>query len=594
MCGIFGYVGNRKAGKILLEGLKRLEYRGYDSMGIAVIENDELRVIKDVGKIDEINKKLHLENVGGRIGISHTRWATHGGVTRINAHPHVSCDESIAVVHNGIIENYQQLKKELSEKGHAFKSQTDTEIIPHMLEEFYKKTKDPLKAVLETVKKLKGSFAFLVLFKDYPDRILVARYKSPLVIGVGDGEAFVASDVPAFLKYTNKVIFLDEMEVAVVKRDGVEVYDGISGKRKEKEVVEVDWNLEQAEKAGYPHFMIKEIMEQKESLLRVLGQDENIMKAVEMLKHANKIFVVAAGTSYHAGLVARYWFVKLAGVDLNVIVASEFPHFKNLVDKNSVVIAISQSGETADVLEAVRESKKRDAKVIAVVNVMGSTLMRLADLSLLINAGPEICVVATKSYTSQLSLLGLLAHAFVGKLEEGKEKLKEMQKKVKEFLENENNLKLAEDLAENLKDKQHIFLIGRELSYVTALEGALKIKEVSYIHAEGFAGGELKHGTLALIEDGIPCIAISPLDKTRDEILSNAMEIKARGGKIIGISEENNEVFDEFIKVPKLNGNVFHPIMMIIPIQLVSYYLAVKRGYDPDKPRNLAKSVTVK
>jgi len=590
MCGIFGYTGFRRLGPIILEGLKRLEYRGYDSAGVAFISSG-LQVMKDAGKIDEISRKFNFSGIDGKLAISHTRWATHGAVTQTNAHPHISCNGRIAVVHNGIIENYIDLKRELISLGHKFRSETDTEVIPHLIEEFYRKTGDPLKAIFMAVSKLDGSFAFLAIFEDHPDRIFAVRYKSPLVIGLGDGENFVASDVPAFLKYTKKVIFLDDMEVAVISRDSVEVFNSLTREKVDKEIYIVPWSVEDAERGGYPHFMMKEIMEQRFTITRVLGQDDRIREASQLIKDAQKVFLVAAGTSYHACLASSYWFAEIAGVNARAVLASEFPSISKLVDDKSLVIAVSQSGETADVLESVRMAKKRGSKILGIVNVVGSSLMRISDAFLTINAGPEICVLATKSYTSQLAILYLLVNDLVGRLENAKEEIKRAETLVAHMLESEALLKDIRRIAKDLSASEHIFLIGRGISYATSLEGALKIKEVSYIHAEGFAGGELKHGTLALIEEGTPCIAIVPEDETKDQTLGNAMEIKARGGYIIGLSNEEHVVFDELIRTPSETS--LSPIVMIIPLQLLAYYLALERGCNVDQPRNLAKSVTV-
>ena len=590
MCGIFGYTGFRRLGPIILEGLKRLEYRGYDSAGVAFISSG-LQVMKDAGKIDEISRKFNFSGIDGKLAISHTRWATHGAVTQTNAHPHISCNGRIAVVHNGIIENYIDLKRELISLGHKFRSETDTEVIPHLIEEFYRKTGDPLKAIFMAVSKLDGSFAFLAIFEDHPDRIFAVRYKSPLVIGLGDGENFVASDVPAFLKYTKKVIFLDDMEVAVISRNSVEVFNSLTREKVDKEIYTVPWSVEDAERGGYPHFMMKEIMEQRFTITRVLGQDDRIREASQLIKDAQKVFLVAAGTSYHACLASSYWFAEIAGVNARAVLASEFPSISKLVDDKSLVIAVSQSGETADVLESVRMAKKRGSKILGIVNVVGSSLMRISDAFLTINAGPEICVLATKSYTSQLAILYLLVNDLVGRLENAKEEIKRAETLVAHMLESEALLKDIRRIAKDLSASEHIFLIGRGISYATSLEGALKIKEVSYIHAEGFAGGELKHGTLALIEEGTPCIAIVPEDETKDQTLGNAMEIKARGGYIIGLSNEEHVVFDELIRTPSETS--LSPIVMTIPLQLLAYYLALERGCNVDQPRNLAKSVTV-
>ena len=587
MCGIFGYIGKREAPKILLEGLKRLEYRGYDSFGMAIF-GSPIHVFKDVGKIEKLASMLP-PSLNSTCGIAHTRWATHGRVTKENAHPHLSCDGKIVVVHNGIIENYSKLKEFLIQRGHVFRSETDTEVISHLLEEMYKQGKDVLECIREVCRMLEGSFAFLAIFEGIP-YIFAVRYKSPLVIGVGDGEVFVSSDVPAFLKYTRNVIYLEDMEVAKVGRNSVEVYDILTGERKRKKIEVVRWKLEDAEKDGYPHFMMKEIMDQKETLTRVFGQEEKILQVADLLKDAERIFLTAAGTSYHACLAFKYWLADL-GYPSEAILASEFPNILKTVNEGSVIIAVSQSGETADVLEAVRMARKKGAKVISLINVIGSSLMRMSDIFLSISAGPEICVVATKTYTSQLALLYLISRALTNELEKGREDIKIVSASVRKMLEN----CLVEKVRGIVRalNKPDVYLIGRGLSYVTALEGALKLKEVAYIHAEGMAGGELKHGTLALIEKGVPCIALVQKDEAGKDVLSNVEEIKTRGGEIFGISEEMHHVFDVHIPIedpiPLLS-----PICQIIPIQLLSYFLAVKRGCDPDKPRNLAKSVTVK
>ncbi len=589
MCGIIGYVGNRKASPILLESIKKLEYRGYDSIGMCTIGSN-LNILKGAGRIDDVDKKLNFTSLLGTTGISHTRWATHGGVTDYNAHPQTDCSGKIAVVHNGIIENYSELKKELIKKGHEFSSETDTEVISHLIEDCINAGNNFREAVIKTSKRLDGLFAFIAVDKDYSGRMIATKNKCPLVLGIGSNENFIGSDVVSFLNYTNKVVFLDDGETVEITKDDFKVFDG-EGKPRNKKIDTIKWNPEQAKKLGYKHFMIKEILEQKETIGRVISQDKKtIQKIADKINDAYGVFFVACGTSYHACLSAGYIFSKITKKHVNVYLASEFPNFSHFLTKNTLMIALSQSGETADVLEAVRVAKEKGVKIISLVNVMGSSLMRMSDFTLLLNAGPEICVLATKSFTSQLALLYLLAYTCAGKYEEGREKLKEVSKKLNDIL-NEDNIQKIKKLAKNLKDEENIYLIGRSLSYSTSLEGALKLKEVSYIHAEGLAGGELKHGTLALIERGTPCIAMVPDNNGKQDILSNAMEIKSRGGYIIGIANEENEIFDYSIIIPKVE---MHPILMIIPIQLLAYYLALERGCDPDKPRNLAKSVTVK
>jgi len=589
MCGIIGYVGNRKASPILLESIKKLEYRGYDSIGMCTIGSN-LNILKGAGRIDDVDNRLNFTSLPGTIGISHTRWATHGGVTDYNAHPQTDCSGKIAVVHNGIIENYSELKKELIKKGHKFSSETDTEVIPHLIEDCINTGSDFREAVIKASNRLDGLFAFILIDENDSGRIIATKNKCPLVLGIGSNENFVGSDVVSFLNHTNKVVFLDDGETVEITKNDFKVFDK-EGKPKNKKIDTIKWSPEQAKKSGYKHFMIKEILEQKETVDRVLSHDKKtIGKIAKMINDAFGVFFVACGTSYHACLSAGYIFSKITKKHVNVYLASEFPNFSHFLTKNTLMITVSQSGETADVLEAVRVAKEKGVKVISLVNVMGSSLMRMSDFTLLLNAGPEICVLATKSFTSQLALLYLLAYTCVGKYGEGKEKLKAVSEKLKDVL-SEDNIQKIRKLAKDLKDEENIYLIGRGLSYSTTLEGALKLKEVSYIHAEGLAGGELKHGTLALIERGTPCIAMVPDNDGKQDILSNAMEIKSRGGYIIGIANEEDEVFDYSIIIPKVE---MHPILMIIPIQLLAYYLALERGCDPDKPRNLAKSVTVK
>ena len=589
MCGIIGYVGNRKASPILLESIKKLEYRGYDSAGMCAIGSN-INILKGAGRIDDVDNRLNFTSLSGTTGVSHTRWATHGGVTDYNAHPQTDCSGKIAVVQNGIIENYSELKKELIEKGHKFSSETDTEVIPHLIEDYINSGNNFREAIIKTSNRLEGLFAFIAVDENDNGRLVASKNRCPLVLGVGSNENFVGSDVVSFLKHTNKVVFLDDGEIAEITKNDFKVFDR-KGRSKDKKIDTITWSPEQAKKSGYKHFMIKEILEQKETIERVLSHDKKtIQKISNMINDAFGVFFVACGTSYHACLSAGYIFSKITKKHDNVYLASEFPNFSHFLTKNTLMIAVSQSGETADVLEAVRVAKEKGVKIISLVNVMGSSLMRMSDFTLLLNAGPEICVLATKSFTSQLALLYLLAYTCAGKYEEGKKKLKDVSEKLNDIL-SEDNIQKIKKLAKNLKDEENIYLIGRSLSYSTTLEGALKLKEVSYIHAEGLAGGELKHGTLALIERGTPCIAIVPDNNGKHDILSNAMEIKSRGGYIIGIANKENEVFNYSIIIPKVE---MHPILMIIPIQLLAYYLALERGCDPDRPRNLAKSVTVK
>ena len=585
MCGIIGYKGHRNSNLIALNALKSLEYRGYDSWGIANKTNSTINLFKIIGKIGEIKS---IDFAESNLAIGHTRWATHGSVTKENAHPHLSDDKSIAVVHNGIIENFQELRKFLKEKGIEFNSETDTEVIPNFIQYFMQNGDDFQEAFRQTLLKLEGSFAVVAMQKDC-DFLLFGRKDSPLVLGLGDDEIFIASDIPAFLNHTNKVVFIENNEYGIVnnKPELFTIDTNIPVKRKE---TKIDWNVEQAQKGNYPHFMLKEIVEQNHTIKRAIEQNPELIKSItQMMKDAVGIFFVGCGTSYHACVSASYEFSHIAKKHVNVVIASEFRNYRDFLTDKTLMVAVSQSGETADLLDAVRIAKEKGVKVISIVNVVGSTLTRLSDKSIMMNAGPEICVLSTKSYTSQLAILLMLAYGTAGCLEHGKQIIRKAGSYVDEIID--SNLKNLKNLAEQTKDSSDYFLIGRDLAYPSALEGALKIKEVSYIHAEGFAGGELKHGTIALIDKNVPVIVIST-NKTRKFILSNAAEIKSRGGYIIGIDELDNELYDYHIKVPDTGSA--NPILMIIPIQIIAYYLALARNCDPDKPRNLAKSVTVK
>ena len=595
MCGIVGYKGKREAYKVLVDSLKTLEYRGYDSWGVAVSGNPSISVVKEVGMIGDADSLSDVNEINkGTMGIGHTRWATHGKVTEENSHPHLSSDGGIAVVHNGIIENYQELKAKLKKKGYVFRSETDSEVIPYLIEDFIKNEtgisfEDAFRKMLSL---LEGTYAIVAIHKDSGTMICV-RKDSPIVIGIGadSGEYFIASDVPAFIEHTKNVIFLENQEMAVFNGD-MKIICSVTGDVIQRKLQVIDWDIEQAKKGEFKHYMLKEISEQKETINKAIHQDDKVIQDIaDAINESYGTFFIASGSSYHAALSASYTFSRIAKKHINVVDSSEFPNYEHFLTPQTLMITISQSGETADVLDAVKVAKKKGVKILSIVNVMGSSLMRNSDHSLLMNAGPEICVLSTKSYTSQLSILTLLAYASVGKLGEGKALLKCVANHVGELIDP----KVLNDtigVAAYLKDKEHLYVIGRGQSYPTALEAALKIKEVSYIHAEGFAGGSLKHGPIALIEKGTPCIVFAPNDETKKEILSNAMEIKSRGAYIIGVSDKDNEIFDDFIKVPDV-GHA-SPICDIIPIQVLSYYLAILRGCNPDRPRNLAKSVTVK
>ena len=589
MCGIIGYIGDSKASPILLNGLRKLEYRGYDSAGMATVNEGKIEIRKDAGRIDKIDSDLNFGEMGGTIGIGHTRWATHGGVTQANAHPHVSNNRKIAVIHNGIVENFQELRKFLKDKGFNFYSETDTEVIPNLIEFEMRGGKNFEEAVISILKKLEGYYAVLALNED-ERKLIGARRGSPLVAGIDGKNFFIASDIPAFLEHTKKVIYLYDSDVIILD-DKFRIFNLLENKFVDRSIDSIEWNLDQAMKGDFDHFMLKEISEQVDTVKKAMSHSNEVIdKIVGEIKKSKGVFFVACGTAYHACLAASYVFSKVANMHINVVLASEFRNYEHFLKKDTLVIAVSQSGETIDTIDAVKVAREKGSKVISIVNVMGSSLTRYSDDFLLTNAGPEICVLATKSYTAQVALLTLLAYAIVGKLDETKSKLNYIWNIIYN-LTSKTTRDAIKELAEKLKYEEDIFLIGRGLQYSTALEAALKIKEVSYIHAEAFAGGELKHGTIALIEEGTPCIVFVS-EENEKEIISNAIEVKSRGGFIVGVAPKKNEVFDFWIKVPEANN--FNPIVQIIPIQILAYQLAVLRGCDPDKPRNLAKSVTVK
>ncbi|ASA77588.1 glutamine--fructose-6-phosphate transaminase (isomerizing) [Thermococcus sp. 5-4] len=601
MCGIIGYIGDRQACEVIVKGLKRLEYRGYDSAGIVTEEGGRLYIKKGAGRIDELAEKLGFLEMPGKRGIGHTRWATHGIPNDINAHPQTDCTGKIALVHNGIIENYRELREELLKRGHRFDSDTDTEVIAHLIEEELKSGGSFEEAMRRALLRLKGSLALGIIYTEEPDRLYFVRNESPLVLGIGEGENFAASDVPAFLEYTNRVVFLDDREYAVLTKDSWTVKNLDTGERIEKSVHKIEWSLEMAEKAGYPHFMLKEIHEQPKAIRDALhGNAEIIHSVAEEIAKYDRIFIVAMGTSYHAGLVGKYLFQRLARKVPIVEDASEFRYeLEDVIDENTLVIAITQSGETADTLAAMKLAKRKGAKVLAIVNVVGSMATRIADFTLYTHAGPEIGVAATKTYTTQLTVLTMLAlelarvlgTADQGYLEELEMGLKAVPELVESVLKHETSLR---ELAEGLKNKRDFFYIGRGISVPTALEGALKLKEISYIHAEGLSAGELKHGPLALLEDGVPVVAIAPSGRTFDKVVSNIEESKARGAYIISVGDraELMRVSDVFLEMPRMD-ELLTPIVYVVPLQILAYHLAVLRGNDPDKPRNLAKSVTV-
>jgi glucosamine--fructose-6-phosphate aminotransferase (isomerizing) len=593
MCGIVGYVGDSPAAPVIFEALKNLEYRGYDSYGFATLHDSRLWVEKNKGKISDLDFGSISEKLPGFVGIGHSRWATHGIPSKDNAHPHANADGSIIVVHNGIIENYQELRNGLKNRGHVFRSDTDTETIPHMIEEFSGLGFE--EAVRMSVMRLKGRYAMVAL-SSRSEKMIGVRRGSPLIIGANPEkkEYFIASDIPAFLNHTNRVMYLDDDEMVIIDRKSRNIrFRDLSGNRDvKKRLIDIGWDAEQAEKNGFEHFMIKEIMEQKDTIRKALEQkDDDIRKIAGDINGAFGTFFTGCGTAGNVCLAGEYIFSKVANKHINFIVSSEFPNYHHFLTGKTLLIAISQSGETADVMEAVEAAKKKGVRIISIVNVMGSSLDRKSDYSFHIRAGPEKAVASTKAATSQLALITLLAYASAGKLDEGKRLLVETASKVNDML-NPRYERHIRKLAERIKDEENIYIIGRSLNYPMALESAIKIQEVSYIHAQGFAGGELKHGPLALIDKGTPCIVLVAEDEVKDDIISNAVEIKSRGGYIIGIAPENNEVFDYWIRVPDV-GNA-SPVVNIIPVQILAYHLAVLRGFNPDYPKNLAKSVTVK
>ncbi len=590
MCGIIGYCGKKSAAPIVLEALKRLEYRGYDSAGIASLYDGQLQIKKDVGKIDEVNQKHNLGGLPGNTAIGHTRWATHGGVTQDNAHPHCDCKQEVAVVHNGIIENHQPLRRRL-ERKYSFVSETDSEVIPHLIREFMEMGSSLEQAIRQTVKELRGSYAILAISASEPQKIVAARKDSPLVVGIGAGENFVASDALPFLEHTNRVIFVEDGEIVSLNNEKVTIHDG-EGRQIPKEPQEVNWKWDGATKQGYEFFMHKEIMEQPQVMRYALMQDRELIMEVAMdILRTKQVVLTGCGTSRHAALIGRYLFSKVGSKFSDVIMGSEFHHFSDSIHKDTLVIAVSQSGETADVLEGVKRAKANGATIFSIVNVVGSSLTRLSDKVVYLNCGPEIGVAATKSFVSELVIFYLLAFAMTNQLREGVRAIKSISSLIKKNL-NHNGAILPE-LAQELKGKSDFYYIARGINFAIAMEAALKAKEVAYVHAEGMPAGELKHGTLALIEQKTPVIAICPADYTFEETMSNVAEAKARGAFIIGVSDRHEQSFDEWIKIPSL-AEVFYPLVSIVPLQLLAYNLAVAKGLDPDKPRNLAKSVTVK
>ena len=603
MCGIFAYFGrNEKAPEMVIDGLKRLEYRGYDSWGIALKTDEEIFIHKQVGKIGDFDikkSKLPIEenynNNKNKIIISHSRWATHGGVTEKNSHPHFSENRNIVIVHNGIFENYSEIKKILSEKNHQFITETDSEVIAHLIDE-YRKNNSFEESVKLASSEIEGRYAFLAMDK-VENKLIAARRGSPLIIGIREisgqnPEYFIASDIPAFLPHTNKVIYLDDNQMAVINEERVKYINLKEGNEVEKRVIDIDLDIESAEKGAYPHFMIKEIMEQKDTINRAINQDPDLIYEVsKMINDAFGTYFVGCGTAGKVCMTGEYLFAKIARKHINFKFGSEFSWNKDFLTDKSLLVCVSQSGETADTLEAIETAKEKNSKIISIVNVESSTMARISDLVIPIKAGPEKAVASTKATTAQMAIVTLLAYASINKLNEGKQLLAAAASQINDML-NPRYEEHIETIANKIRDRESMYIIGRGLNYPIALEAAIKLQEVSYIHAEGFAGGELKHGPIALISKNTPVIVLVANDQSKKEILSNAMEIKARGGIIIGISPENHEIFDNWIKVPDIE--ICSPILNIIPVQILAYKLALMKHNDPDKPRNLAKSVTVK
>lgn len=592
MCGIFGYIGKQNnAAETIFEGLKQLEYRGYDSWGVAIKKDKKISVEKQVGKIG--NHAISLPQ--SSLGIGHTRWATHGGVTLTNAHPHLDCTETIAVIHNGIIENFEEIKEELLKKGHEFKSETDTEVVVHLVEENLKRSQPAgrqgfASSVRDGFNRLKGLNAIVVL-NTRSKEIIAAKNGSPLVVGKSENELFLASDAAGILPHTKQLLFLKDNEMVILGKD-VQLLSLPKGRKLHVVFETVDWEVEDVDKGSFAHFMLKEIHEQPKVIRNIAeNYDDQINILAGVIAKAKGTFFIGSGTAFHACMVGAYLFSKIVQKHVNTAAASEFNYLEDFLTKDSLVIALSQSGETIDVVEPLVRAKKRGSIIFAITNALGSTIYRLADYKMLLGAGPEKAVASTKAYVAKLSILLLLAYTMVDKQKEGKRLLLDASDEITRFLKKEN-VEQFEKIASLLKNAEHIYTIGRGVSYPTALEAAMKIKEVSYIHTEGFAGGELKHGTIALIEKGTPCIVFAPVDKTYEATLSNAMEIKARGGVIIGVSSKRTDVFDHFIEVKDSTSTCV--ISQIVPAQILAYLLALNKGHDPDKPRNLAKSVTVK
>lgn len=613
MCGIVGFIGGEQAAPILLDGLAHLEYRGYDSAGVAVISaQGKLQVEKAVGRLKVLSEQIHGgADLEGCIGLGHTRWATHGAPNIVNSHPHVSEHGKFAVIHNGIIENYVEIKEFLICQGVTFKSETDTEVVAQLLEFYYNECHDFLEAVGRVLRRIEGAYALGMLCADCPDRIIAARKDAPLLLGYGEGCNFLASDVTAIIKHTRDVAYMEDGEVAVLTRDGIEVYDALEQKVEKKHFT-IDWEVSAAEKGGYQHFMLKEIMEQPEALRRAISPRikdgrvvfDDLKLPVEKMREFTRIFIVACGSSYHVGMIGKYNLEHLLRRNVEVVLASEFRYSDPIVDDKSLVIVISQSGETLDTMAALREAKKRGGYILSIVNVVGSSIARESDDVLYTWAGPEIAVATTKAYSTQLAVLDMIGLAFGSALgtvkkEEYDEAVAELQKlpeKMEQFLASES-CEAIPKYASQYFNHNSVFFIGRNLDYALGLEGSLKLKEISYIHSEAYASGELKHGTISLIEDGTLVIALGTYAPLFDKAMSNVVEVKARGADVLALATESHrdemaKTVENVITIPD-TAQMLLPSLGVVPLQLLAYYIALQRGCDIDKPRNLAKSVTV-
>jgi len=607
MCGILGYIGKKEASPILIEGLSKLEYRGYDSAGVAIFNGDKMEVVKCKGRLRNLEEKLKEEPVAGSVGIGHTRWATHGEPSDLNSHPHCNEDGSICVVHNGIIENYIKLREFLISKGYKFVSETDTEVIPHLIQYFYEG--DLVQAVIKAINKMEGSYALGIVSSKEPDKLIAVRKDSPLIVGLGKGENFIASDIPAILNHTRDIYLLEDNEFAVLTEAGIKLLSK-DGKEIKKEIYHVTWNADAAEKGGYEHFMLKEIHEQPKvirdtMMSRIMLNQPITLDKINITKQQidslEKIYIVACGTAYHAGVVGKYVIEKLARIPVEIDIASEFRYREPIIDNKTLMIVISQSGETADTLAALREARSKGARVIAVTNVVGSSVSREADDVLYTWAGPEIAVASTKAYITQLIAMYIIALFFAeNKNTMTKDQIEEVKKEMLALPEKAEEVLKLKDTVKNIALKTYMhkdmFFLGRGLDYAVAMEGSLKLKEISYIHSEAYAAGELKHGPIALIEKGTVLIAIATQTNLFEKTVSNIKEVKARGANVIAFAFEGNEdiekTVDSAVYLPK-TIDLLAPVLSVIPLQLLSYFMAIKKGCDVDKPRNLAKSVTV-